>query len=116
MGAFSGCKSLESISIPDSISKMGENVFFNCKSLVSITLSQGMTEIPYAAFYYCENLSSVVIPKSITKISDYAFCSSGMPFDVYYEGSKEQWNGISKGIYSVYNGAVIHYDFVLGQE
>ncbi len=71
--AFSNCKSLVSVTIPDSITEMDMCAFQFCLSLTEIVLSNNMTEIRDNTFDGCENLSSVIIPKSVTRIGDFAF-------------------------------------------
>ena len=72
-GAFSGCSSLTSIEIPSSVTKIGDEAFRGCRSLTSIEISSGVTEIGSKAFYNCSHLTSIEIPSSVTKIGSYAF-------------------------------------------
>ena len=91
---FSGCASLASIAIPDSVSSVGPRAFYNCTSLASITIPDSVTSIGEGAFKGCSSLTSIVIPDSVTSIGRNAFegCSS---MSVYYKGTVEQWNAIS---------------------
>lgn len=75
--AFAYC-SLTSITIPDSVTSIGEYAFDGCKSLASITIPDSVTYIGYSAFDGCRSLASITIPDSVTHISQYAFngCSS----------------------------------------
>ena len=70
--AFYGC-GIDSIRIPESITKIGKYAFYGCSSLSSITIPQGITEIEDSTFYECYNLSNVTIPESVTAIKSYAF-------------------------------------------
>ena len=76
--AFAGCSSLESITIPDSVKKIGRGAFADCSSLESITIPNSVTEIGSCAFYRCSSLKSITIPDSVTEIGGSAFaeCSS----------------------------------------
>ena len=74
-GAFSGCKSLQSITIPNSVTSIGDKAFFLCKSLQSITIPNSVTSIGDEAFCACESLQSITIPNSVTSIGDDAFSS-----------------------------------------
>ena len=76
--AFSGCSSLESITIPDSVTSIESDAFYYCDSLTNITIPEGVTSIGSNAFYGCSSLTSVTIPESVTRIGRYAFwgCSS----------------------------------------
>ncbi len=66
------------ITLPDSITNIGENVFSWCSGLTSIEIPDGVTTIGDGAFYYCDSLTSITIPDSVTSIGGYAFssCSS----------------------------------------
>ena len=76
--AFSSCSRLSTITIPDSVTSIGNNAFYTCDSLTSITIPDSVTSISEYAFLDCDSLTSVTIPDSVTSIGDYAFycCSS----------------------------------------
>lgn len=76
--AFSGCKSLTSITIPNSVTKLIDNAFGNCSSLTSITIPNSVISIGDLAFMYCSSLTSVIIGNSVTSIGEgtFADCSS----------------------------------------
>jgi len=76
--AFSNCSSLHSVTIPDSVTNIGDWAFSGCSSLQSVTIPDSVTSIGDHAFYGCESLQSVTIPDSVTRIGDSAFhgCSS----------------------------------------
>ena len=76
--AFDGCKSLQSVIIPDSVTSIGDIAFEDCSSLQSVTIPDSVTSIGDRAFYGCSSLQSVTIPDSVTSIGDIAFedCSS----------------------------------------
>ena len=70
--------SIESITIPSSITSIEGSAFYNCSSLTGITIPSGVTSIGSNAFYNCYSLTSVTIPSSVTSFGNYAFyyCSS----------------------------------------
>ena len=74
-GAFSDCKSLTSITIPDSVTEIGSSAFSGGTSLTSITLPDSVISIGISAFSGCTSLESITIPDSVTEIGDYAFGS-----------------------------------------
>ena len=75
IAAFSGCESLQSVTIPNSVTSIGDRAFSSCKSLQSVTIPNSVTSIGDRAFYLCESLQSVTIPNSVTSIGDEAFSS-----------------------------------------
>ena len=76
--AFSGCTSLTSVTIPNSVTSIGSSAFSDCTSLTSVTIPNSVTSIGSSAFSGCTSLTSVTIPNSVTWIGEYAFsgCSS----------------------------------------
>ena len=76
--AFYNCSSLTSIEIPNSVTSIGLSAFYNCTGLISITIGNSVTSIGNSAFRECKGLTSVTIPNSVTSIGESAFqiCSS----------------------------------------
>jgi BspA type Leucine rich repeat region (6 copies) len=61
-----------SVSIPASITSIGDFAFYDCVSLTNVTIPNGVTSIGYAAFDSCD-LTSVTIPDSVTNLGQDAF-------------------------------------------
>ena len=72
--AFSGCADLTAVTIPDSVTSIGTSAFSGCVGLTSIEIPDSVTSIENGAFSRCTGLTSVTIPDSVTSISDGAFC------------------------------------------
>ncbi len=76
--AFADCRALKSITIPDSVTEISGLAFYGCTSLENITIPDSVTSIRPKAFYGCSSLTSITIPNSVTIIGGGAFagCSS----------------------------------------
>ncbi len=68
--AFDG-KSISSISLPTSLTSIGNFVFRGCNGLVSINMPNSLTTIGKGIFQNCKNLVSINIPNKITTLNDY---------------------------------------------
>ena len=73
--AFSGNKTLTAITLPSSITKIGEGAFKNCSNLNSydIPANARLTTIGKEAFSGCKALTALVIPAKVTEIASRAF-------------------------------------------
>jgi len=67
--------SVTSITIPNSVTSIGDYAFHGCASLTSVTIPNSVTSIGNYAFYGCSSLPSLTIPNSETSISFGAFIS-----------------------------------------
>ena len=83
--AFYQCTSLVSVTIPNSVTSIGDSAFF-ASSLVSVEIPASVASIGSYAFYYCTSLVSVTIPASVTSIGD-AFHNCGCSASMYAAGA-----------------------------
>ena len=70
---FSGNTNLTSVTLPESLTTLGDRAFYTCKSLKTIKIPSGVTAIPDCCFNHCLSLESVTIPEGVTTIGDGAF-------------------------------------------
>ena len=71
--AFYGCTGLTQVRIPDAVTWIGNAAFSNCTGLEEIRLPDTLTGIGYLAFYDCGNLTSIGIPETVAQIGQGAF-------------------------------------------
>lgn len=71
--AFSGCSNLTEITLPNSITFIGDYAFSSCSSLIEITLPNSVTSIGNAAFNSCSSLTEITLPNSVISIGNAAF-------------------------------------------
>ena len=62
--AFYNCNSIQSITLPNSLTTIADNAFYNCNSIQSITLPNSLTTIDINAFAYCTSLQNITIDKN----------------------------------------------------
>lgn len=82
---FGGCKSLETIEIPEGVEVLDARAFSNCESLKSIKLPSSLKSIEWIArgysnddfftspFMNCKSLTTLEIPEGITELPDFLF-------------------------------------------
>ena len=71
--AFMACHNLTSVSLPNSLTSIGDYAFYNCSNLTSVSLPSTLTSIGGSAFSYCRSLTSVSLPSTLTSIGKGAF-------------------------------------------
>lgn len=76
--AFYNCTGLKNISVPVSVTSMGISVFSGCTALTYAEINASISSIPQNTFYNCSALNSVDLNAAITGIGDSAFfnCTS----------------------------------------
>ena len=108
-GAFSGCSSIEKITIPfvgesrttNNVlsyifgNENGDNANCASKYLKEIIILDEVSSLSENAFYNCNNLISVELPSSITSVGQNAFNGCNNLMNIYYDGIIDEWCNIS---------------------
>ena len=77
------------------VTTIGDGAFCGCTSLTSITLPEGVTIIGDNTFGGCTSLESIVIPDSVTFVYPYAFGGCTSLTNITFNGTKAQWYAIT---------------------
>ena len=76
-------------SVKEGTKLIANYAFRVCSSLTSVTIPNSVTSIGDSAFSYCSSLTSVTIPDSVTSIGGFAFYNTG-----YYKNESNWENGV----------------------
>lgn len=80
--AFFGCEGLTSISLPETVATINNNVFYNCKDLYSIEFKGNLKTIGSRCFTNCDNLQKIILRgNTVAKLLD------GSLIDTSYMGA-----------------------------
>lgn len=116
---------ITTLRIPEGVTAIydSESDYNNCvlfakvKHIVLPSTLKAIREYAFADLY--GDLISIFIPKSVTWIGIGAFSHQRELQHIYYEGTEEEWNSITKGDgwnsdmgSSVSGGTTIHYNYV----
>ena len=117
--AFSGAKALTKIYLKNT-EEIGENAFKGCTGLKSVTITDSVKKIGTGAFRECENIGFVVLPENLQELPTYAFegCTSLKRFNVprdlvrvgYAAFNKTNWYDMQSDGF-VYIGDKILYSY-----
>lgn len=93
--AFAGCTGLEQVEISPNLTTIGPNSFYSCNGLTSVVVPDKVTSIESLAFFGCLNLESITIPASVTTLdSTFVFGCTNLK-KIEFKGTQAQWNALS---------------------
>ena len=83
---FSEMGNLCSLSLPSSLTSIGECAFFKSHMPSTLSLPEGLTSLDWAVFDSCTGLDKVILPSTLTDLGTYAFEYSDLSSVVFSEG------------------------------
>lgn len=92
-GMFDGCESLTEFTVPDSVARIEADAFSGT-GIRELTVPEGVTYIGTNAFIYCPDLTSLTIPSTVAELGVYPFGESELLKDIYYGGTRAQWQAL----------------------
>ncbi len=96
--------------IPEGVNVINNGCFLNAIYLTDVIIPDSMCEIGAFAFASCSLLKTVTIGKNVGVIILAAFFGCNSLENVFFKGSKEEWENISIGENNTcLTGATIHY-------
>lgn len=69
---------IKQISIPDTVTEIGESAFQYCIGLTSFVIPPLLQKIPQYMLQGCENITAITIPAAVTEIGEGAFENTGI--------------------------------------
>ena len=71
--AFNACYKLASVTIGDGVTDIGQYAFEKCSALTKLTIGKSVKTIGKSAFAFCAELTSVTVPDSVITLDEGAF-------------------------------------------
>lgn len=93
--AFNGSFKLESVTLPDTLTEIGEKAFYNCTKINSMTIPDSVVSIGLEAFKNCTQLAEITFGNGLKSVGKNCF-----------EGTK--WYDDKENYYVVYAGKVAY--------
>ena len=94
--AFQACTSATSINIGSGMRTFGNKTFANT-GVVSVTIPDTVTNLGSETFLDCKSLVEATIGSGVTNIGTYCLGRCTKLATINYNGTKSQWNSITKG-------------------
>lgn len=107
--SFANCTSLERVRIPDSVKYIADYAFTGCTKLRKAVFGTGLKTYNDIFYNTCTNLQYIVIPESDAVFDGFLTRSKGLPNDIYFMGSEDDWKSIP-GWEDVREEIIIHYN------
>ena len=104
-GAFKYTTSLKSVSIPNSVTSIGDNAF-ESSGITSVHLPNSVTHIGESAFYASQLSATLTIPTTVTEIGNQAFGYCSKLSKVLYNAIRAEYDNNNSGVGFLYSSSV----------
>ena len=88
---FSGCSSMDKITLSYDITRIGKRAFNKCSSLYDFSIPRRVEIIDEDAFRYCSSLKSIFVPKNVSEIGEGAFSFCENLEDITLEDNEHKY-------------------------
>lgn len=92
--AFHCNSSLQSLTLPSSVTNIDHHAFYQCSSLDEFVIPDGVESIERAVFAECSKLKTVTVPNGVKKVVQKAFLKCSSLENVVYKGTADQWDNL----------------------
>jgi hypothetical protein len=108
--AFVNDNTIESLTTTPVLKEIGARAFMFCINLEEVNLADGIETIGDAAFFGCNAFTTFNIPGSVKYVGYKAFAECAGLTDIYYDGTKDQWNALPNiGMAGIAKSVTIHF-------
>lgn len=70
---FSSCKTIKSVTFPNSLLSIGDAAFAGCDGITELNLPLGLYQIGYCAFNHCRNIREIYMPDTVMQLGKQCF-------------------------------------------
>ena len=107
--AFANCQTLAAVTLPASLTSLGNDVFYKC-GLTSVSIPGSLGSISQSAFQDCGSLASVTIAGSVTNLGIFAFGGCGSLTNVLFQGNAPGQNpDVFYDFFTPYDPATVYF-------
>ena len=85
------------LNVPETIIEINAGALIQNDVVTDVILPEGLIQIGERSFSAIKTLKTITLPHSLKKIDKHAFFGCEQVTDIYYNGTAEEWENVSKG-------------------